>query len=401
MSAFFSGSEAALFSLSEIKRKKLVEVETKTARILAGFWKNPSHILSSIILANECTNIVSTSFVTSTIISICGKKWSGIAIFPMAALLLVFGEVTPKTVAVCRAEKWAQVCAYPLYLLSKVTFPLYFSLQWIANKVLNLLKLPTAQKTEFYTGSELKTLLSISSVEGVLEQEEQEMIENVIDFYSTQVKEIMTPRTEIFAFRVEEKIPHILSMVKKTPYSRIPIYDKTLDNIEGILYSRDLLLKKVAGPVEDKELKEMLHSVFFVPITQKIDELLKSFRKKKVHIAIVVDEYGGTAGLITLEDILEEIFGEIIDEHDSEEKMVNQIKNRIYVVSSLMALDDFNKRFETELPLSGASSLGGFLLNAFGYVPRRGERIKYDNMEFIIRRSKATRITHVLVRFFN
>jgi len=396
ISAFFSGSEAALFSLTDVKRKKIQEQGTKSSAILTQFWKKPGQLLSSIITANEITNIISTSLVTSLIISVLGRKWSGLSILFMTVTLLVFGEITPKTIAVCVADKWAVLCAYPLYIASKITYPIYTFLQWVANRIFLMLRLPASSEADSYTEEEFKTLLSISNVEGILESEEQEMIENVLDFSSTQVREIMTPRTEILAFKLEESIPHIISKIKKNPSSRIPVYSKTLDSIEGILYARDLLMATTAK--ETVELKELMQPAFFVPITQKIDELLRDFRKKKVHIAIVVDEYGGTAGLVTLEDLLEEIFGEIIDEHDTEEKMVRQIKERIYVVSALIDLDDFNKYFITDKPLSGANSLGGFLLSAFGRVPLRGERLKHGEFEFIIRRSKTTRITYVLVK---
>ncbi len=400
-SAFFSGSEVALFSLSMVRRKKLENSEKRSGEILRNFWERPGQLLNTILVANEVTNIVATSLLTSVVIYFLGESWGGLSIFIMVPLLLTFGEVIPKTVAMYRAEAWAEFCAYPLFLVSRVILPALSSLQFTANKFFVLLKLDDTPYVDSYTKEEFKTLLSLSNLEGVLESEEQKMIENVLEFSSTRVKDIMTPRAEIFAFKVQESVLNIISQIKKTPYSRIPIYDKTLDNVKGILYSRDLLMATTPRCWEENtniELKKLVQPAFFVPVTQTIGELLKSFQKRKVHIAIVVDEYGGTAGLITLEDLLEEIFGEIIDEHDTEEKMVSKLKGKIYIVSALMSLDDFNEEFSVKKPLEGATNLGGYLLNAFGHVPKRGERLKYDGMEFIVRRSKATRVTHVLVK---
>jgi putative hemolysin len=247
------------------------------------------------------------------------------------------------------------------------------------------------------TTDELKSLVELSEEEGIIDQEERNLIQRVFEFGGHRVSQIMTPRTDIFALEVSEPLAAALPKVKDNRFSRIPVYEGSTDQIIGILYAKDLLPYS-RHPEPEVKLRDLLHPVFFVPESKRIDDLLREFQRNKVHMAIVVDEYGGVSGLVTMEDALEELVGEIVDEFDIEEVLCRQIDPQSYVVSAKLSLSDFNEKLGVSIPRDDADTIGGLVFHLFGKLPKRGESVSGHGLTFTIEHVKGTRILEIRVR---
>jgi putative hemolysin len=247
------------------------------------------------------------------------------------------------------------------------------------------------------TTEEFKTLVEIGEDEGILDQHERHLIQRVFEFAGHRVSQIMTPRTDIFALDVSEDLATALPQVKDNRFSRVPVYEGTIDQIIGILYAKDLLPYSRHPELEVK-LRDLLHPVFFVPESKRIDDLLREFQRNKVHMAIVVDEYGGVSGLVTMEDALEELVGEIVDEFDIEEVLCQQIDPQTYIISAKLPLDEFNANLGLSIPRQDADTIGGHVFHLFGKLPKRGESVSAHGLTFTIEHIKGTRILEIRVR---
>ncbi len=399
LSACFSGSETALFSLKKIKLKELQEKDDPQSKAITRLLSKPRRLLITILLGNELVNVAATATATALAIELFGHMGVNvavsIAILAMIFLLLIFGEVTPKTIAVYNPLRFASIAAPALYLLSRLIFPLIISIQWLVDLLIS--PFSTSPTDTAITEAEFKSILDVSKDRGILEDTEREMIRNVLDFTETTVAEVMLPRKDMFCLPIEENPSSVLKKIKKNLFSRIPVYQGNMDHIEGILYTKDLLIHQ-AKLKPYKAIRDLLHPPQLVPQSKKIGELLRDFQIHKVHLAIVVDKFGKTLGLISLHDILEELFGEITDESEVKERLVRKLNRNTYKVSALMHLDDFNRTLKAGLPLHDFETLGGFLHELWGRIPAKGEKIRFDNLEFTVTKLKRRRINEVLLR---
>lgn len=396
LSACFSGSETAFFSLKKVKLKELQQNTDQKSKTITHLLSEPRRLLITILLGNELMNVAATATATALAIDLFGQQGVGIAIGVMIFLLLIFGEVTPKTIAVYNPLRFASFIAPFLSLFAKLIYPLRKSVQWLVDLLLAPFITVSSVETPV-TEAEFKSLLEVSRDQGILEKAEQDMIQNVLEFTETTVAEVMLPRKDMFCLPLEENLPSVIKKIKKNLYARIPVYKGSLDHIVGILYTKDLLIYQTKLKPY-KAIKEILHPPQLVPQNKKIDELLREFQIHKVHLAVVVDEQGKTVGLISLHDILEELFGEIIDESEVKERLVRKLARNTYKVSAMMHLDDFNRTLKANLPQADFETLGGFLLDQWGRLPAKGERIRFGNLEFTISKAKRCRIGEVLVR---
>ncbi len=395
LSACFSGSETALFSLKKIKLKELQQKDDPQAKAITRLLSKPRRLLITILLGNELVNVAATAIATTLAIELFGLKGVSIAISAMIFMLLVFGEVTPKTIAVYNPLRFASVIAPALQLFSRLISPLIKVLQWLVD--LLLAPFAAASTDTAITEAEFKSILDVSKDRGILEDTEREMIRNVFDFAETTVAEVMLPRKNMFCLPIDENLNNVIKKIKKNLYARIPVYQGSMDHIVGLLYTKDLLIhQNKLKPY--KSIKEILHPPQLVPQTKKVGELLRDIQIHKVHLAIVVDKQGRTVGLISLHDILEELFGEIIDESEVKERLVRQLDHNTYKVSALMQLDDFNRTLKASLPRQDFETLGGFLQDLWGRIPAKGEKIHFDNLEFTISKVKRRHIDEVLVK---
>ena len=398
-SAFFSGSETAMFSLNYIRLKHLEKEGSATAKIVANFLKRPSKLLVTILIGNQVVNIFASSTTASLCVGLFGEQAGPIvATVGMTILLLIFGEVTPKTFAVQFPQKYAFFVSRPLLFFSKIVFPIRIILTSIADAILRLIGGAPKSHERLLTGQEFRTLLNVSEHEGVVEAIEKKMIDNLFDFSEMTVKEIMIPRTDMFCFSLDHSFDDILEKCRTELHAKVPVYEETLDRIAGIVYVKDLLPFIQEGR-ESFQLRDFLREAYFIPESKKVQELLKDFQEKKIHIAIVVDEYGGTAGLVCLEDILEEIIGDISDEFDSDNLpwCVTLEEGRRYKVNAMMHIHEFNQEFDTDFSQEFYGTVAGLFLHELGRIPKKGDTITIDDLSLTVSKLRNIRILEVIV----
>ena len=392
LSAFFSGSETALFSLTRFQVRKLSATHPKQGKIVSRLLLHPSRTLTTILTGNMLVNIAASSMVSMLFIKKFKETGIGPAIGLMTFLLLIFGEITPKTYAVRHALKVSAWAAWPLDILAMILYPLRQVLAGITNIFMRLAIGRKTEEAPYLTEKELKTMIDVGEQDGVIEEDEKEMIQAVFEFDETEVSEVMIPRVDMLSVEVTDGVEELIQLMRKTRHTRIPVYEETIDNILGVIYTREFLVE------ETTELRSFIRPVIFVPETMKLDDIFLEFQSKKKDIAIVVDEYGGTSGLITMEDILEEIVGEIYDEFDTPEEEIKKVSPNTYMVKGGVSLRDLNEELDLDLPLEEADTLAGFLLERLERFPRHKEKINIGNIEFIVEQIKKHRIRLVRVK---
>lgn len=377
LSAFFSSAETALTTVNKIRIKSLCEEGNKSAMRLEKVQDSSSKMLSTILIGNNIVNISATSLATSLTISIWGNTAVGIATGILTILVLLFGEIIPKTWATLNAEKLALIYCHPIYALMWLLTPVIFLVDKMANFLLCLTGIDPNKKVTTMTESELKTYVDVSHEDGVIESEEREMILNVFDFGDSYAKDIMIPRIDMCMVDVEATYREVYNIFKETMYSRIPVYENDTDNIIGVITFKDffLITKKT-----DFKVRDILRDTYYTYEYKKTDDLLMEMREGAINIAIVLDEYGASVGLVTLEDLLEEIVGEIRDEYDEyENELLKEIGERTYLVEGSMKIDDINDAIETTLDSENYDSIGGLLLEGLDRLPQNGEEVLLED----------------------
>lgn len=389
-SAFFSSSEIALISLSKLKIRHLIEKKKKNAEIIKRLRDDPHKLLINIAIANNIVNIFAASFATSLAIEIFGNKGVGIATGVMTFLILTFGEIIPKSFAAKNDVKIAQLVAKPIYFCEIMLYPLiklFDALTYFIKKGGNEHKV---------TEDEIKTLITMSQEEGTIEELNKDMIHNILEFNDTDVWEVMTPRPDIVSLNIESSQRAIIKLVKESGFSRIPVYEEDVEHIVGILYIKDLI--PFINTKKKVELKNLLRQVIVVPRSKKINNLLIEFQNKKIHMAIVVDEHGGLDGLVTLEDVLEEITGEIYDEDDKEEKPIKKSGKGIWNVKGNTEIALLNKKLKLKLrEPEDTNTISGLIFDELGRIPKKGERININNTNMKIEKLENHRIDEIQI----
>jgi len=403
LSGLFSGSETAFFSLplsviDQFKRSSDVR-EARVARLL----KNPRQLLITIVVGNTIVNITTAS-IAAILTTRLGQTmgWNEhlvliVDVLVVTFVLLIVSEILPKVVAVRNANQFAcrfgGVIQAVYYLLYPITYPL--------SKFTSVLQQRLGLKADraMISEEELLALADVGEEYGTLEEEEREIIHSIFEFGETTVKEIMVPRTDMVCIEVHTPYTELLKIVRGKLHSRIPVYQGRIDNIIGILYIKDLLPYLYGKKKSQKiDLLRLIRDPYFVPEQKKISELLKEFQKHRIHMALVVDEYGGIAGLVTLEDIIEEIVGEIQDEYDKETPMITRINEHTYVVDGRIQLEELNEELQLNLPEEGGvETISGFILNLLGTVPKEKETVKYDGYLFTVEQVIKNRIKKVRI----
>lgn len=401
-SAIFSSSETALTAITAAKIRKLKESDEKSAKVLKRVKKKISTILTTILIGNNIVNIAATAILTQLITSVFnnGKYSTIVATVVMTALILVFGEITPKTFAAQNPEKVAVKVSVPLEFLSKILKPVLFILNIVTSFIIKLFGGSVGEISPFVTEEEIRSLVDAGEEEGVLKHQEREMIEGIFEIDDTDVRDVMVPRIDIIATPENASLRTALDTIITYGHSRIPVFKDTIDNITGILYAKDILpfVSSTKSEIEEKDINTLLRKAYYVPETKKVSQLLKELQQKKIHMAIVLDEYGGTEGLVTIEDILEEIVGDILDEFDNEIDLVEKIEEGVFIVKAEVSLEEINDLFDVDLPEDDFDSLGGYIFSYLGRVPVHGDIVKYENIEMTVesinnRRVKKIKIT--------
>lgn len=387
-SAFFSASETALTSLSKIRLRNMVDDNIKNADKVAKATDNPGKLLSTILIGNNIVNICASSIATAIAISIDPVKGVGIATVFMTVVVLIFGEITPKTIAAQNSEKVSLRFAGPIIIITKLLTPFVVIFNALTGVIVKLFGADPSKKTPLITEAELKTMVDVSHEEGVLETEERQMINNVFEFGDSKAKDVMTPRTDIEAVKADISREELINFFKEEQFSRAPVYGEDIDDIVGIVYYKDV----VFSPEEGFDIKDYLREAFFTYESKGTSELFRIMRTKRIPVAIVVDEYGGTSGLVTLEDLVEEIVGEISDEYDEVEEDIEVVKEDEYIIDGSAHIDDVNEMIGTHIESEDFDTIGGFVIGVLGTFPEAGETIEYDGIKFVVEEIDKNRI---------
>lgn len=396
LSAFFAACEAAFFSLNQAQ---LLEFKARRGRIGAlvhSLLERPKELLITIYIGNELVNIAISALTTSIAMHLFGSAGLAVAIGIGTFLILLFGEVVPKSLSLAFSERFVLLSARLLGWFFRLVHPVQRRLTHLAESLLRAIGIDTKEdgSKNAISNSEFSTMVALGEGHGVIEAQEREMIQNVMQFGNKTVEEVMTPKIDMFTLNSDEKMDEILPKIIENFYSRVPVYEKDGESIAGILFTKELNRFKQMPP-EKFNLKSILQPAIFVPETKRLNEMMEEFKRLKRHMAIVLDEYGGIVGLITLEDIIEELVGEIDSEMRQEELPLSRLGDNRFRLSGTYPISDFNNEFGCVLPNGEVNTIGGFVFGLFGRVPRSGESVVIENFRFVIEKMKGARILNL------
>ena len=395
LSAFFSSSETALTTVNLIRIRNLADNGDKAAAWVLKARRDQS---KAILIGNNVVNLSASSMLTVLVTDVFGSQAVGAATGVLTLLVLLFGEITPKTIATLEAEKNALRFARVICFLMTILTPVIFVVNLLSGGVLRLLGVDPNKPTDSITEDELRTIVEVGHEKGVIESEEKEMINNVFDLGDSVARDIMVPRIDMSFVDVEASYEELMEIFRRDHYTRLPVYEDNTDNVIGIINMKDLIL------LEDRaafSVRDYLRQPLFTFESKKLSELMIEMRKTSNNIVIVLDEYGATAGLITLEDILEEIVGDIRDEFDAdEEDELKEISKGEYLADGSMNLDDINDRLGLELVSEDFDSLGGFMIDRLEHLPAEGEEVDTEEVRLVVEKVNKNRIdkVHIYVK---
>jgi putative hemolysin len=402
LAVFFSASETALMAVSRLRLKYLAESGDRRAEFIKRLVANPDRLLGVILLGSTIANIGAASLVTYLVATYSPKdqleSMSFLASAALAIVILIFCELAPKIIAATHAEEASRKLAWPIQMSVWLLSPFATMAAFFANGLVRLAGLSTHASPFAHALSEeeIRSIISGSS-DQVMAEARKEMLHNVFEIGDTQVREIMIPRTDVTSAEIDTPIPEILALFRKTNYSRIPVYRRNFDNMVGILYVKDLL-QYIQNP-KDIHLHAMLRPVHFVPDTARLEPVLRQMQSMHLHMGIVVDEFGGVEGILTLEDLLEEIVGEIRDEHDTESEPVHELGPGLFSVTGNLPIREFNRAFDSKLPESRQyTTVAGFLQTCTGRLLQAGESVRYQELDFVIDKVDGLKIVLVRVK---
>ncbi len=396
LSGFFSSAETALTTVNKMRVRSLADAGDKTAITLTKIIEDPGKMLSTILVGNNIVNLSASSLMTTLTMEIFGSAAVGIATGILTLLILVFGEITPKTLATIHAEKIAMAYAKVIYTMMCVLTPVIFLINQLSMGFLFLMRVDPNQKRDSITEDELRTIVQVSHEEGVIESEEKAMINNVFDFGDSVARDVMVPRIDMVMVDVEASYQDLIAIFREERFTRIPVYEDSTDNVIGIINMKDLLL--VDEP-ENFSIRQLMREPLYTYEFKKTAELMLEMRKAvNNNLVIVLDEYGATAGLISMEDMLEEIVGEIRDEYDQdEEEEVKEIGPDEYMVSGSAKLDDLNKQLGLHLESEDYDSIGGLVIGLLEHLPEEGEEVECLNLHLKVEHMEKNRIDRIRI----
>ena len=393
LSGFFSMSETALMSLNKIKLRHMVEEGVAGAKSVEKLIEDPNKLLGAILIGNNVVNIGASSLATVLATNIFGNSGVGIATGVITILVLIFGEITPKSIAKQKSETVALMVVKPIQFIVFIFKPFVYVFTIISSLFIRLLGGDPNKAESFITEEELKTMVDVSEEEGVLENVEKEMIFNIFDFVDLQVKDVMVQRVDIVAVDEEATYDEVMDIIKSEQFSRIPVYSETIDNVIGVINVKDFAM--VENIREDFNVTKYVREPFYTFEFKKIVELFKEMKKARNHIAVVLDEYGGTVGLVTIEDLVEEIVGEIEDEYDEEDNSIEVIKENEYVVDGSARLHDISELLGVDIDSEECDCVGGLMSGALGRMPEEKEEVVSNDITFIAEEIDKNRIKKV------
>jgi magnesium and cobalt exporter, CNNM family len=394
LSGFFSGAEIAIFSLSEAKIKSLEKTNSRNGKKLSKLKSKPQRLLINILIGNNLVNIGASALATVLAFEFFGSVGPAIATGVLTVLILIFGEIGPKTFASSRAEAFALAVTPILGFLDIVLRPVAIIFEMI-NK-LSIKAFAGGSQAPSVSEEELTALAEIGAAEGVVEPKEKEMIKRVLEFNDIDAEDVMKVRNDIFAFPQDITIKEALPRINASHYSRIPIYARNIDNITGVIYLPDIL-REISKNNGDLKLTKISRKPYFIPKQRKIDDIFKDFQRQHSHIAIVLDEQGSTIGLVTLEDLLEELVGEIMDESDVDESLIKRIDKRSILVDAQTEIRDVNNFFNIKIPGDEHSFISQIFLDKFERIPKPGDQVEFKKFKMVIEKATEKKIEKIRI----
>ena len=379
-------SETALMALSKIRIRHMVDDGVKGAKLVEKLTEDPNKLLGAILIGNNIVNILASSLATTLFVSLVGPSGVGIATAVMTVLVLIFGEITPKSIAKQKSEQVSLKVSKPISIIVKLFKPFIGIFTFISSGFIRLLGGDPKASEPFITEEELRTMVGVS---------EEEMIFNVFDFADSQAKDVMVQRVDIVAVDSEATYEEVLDVIKTEQFSRIPVYNQTIDDIVGILYVKDLI---IAGQNKDGfKVSDYMREPYYTFEFKKIKELFNEMKKTRNHISVVLDEYGGTVGIVTIEDLIEEVFGDIEDEYDDYENEIEVIKEDEYVVDGSAKLDDISELIGVNMESEEFDSIGGLIIGELGRFPESKEEVNLNSIRFVVEEIDKNRIKKVRI----
>jgi putative hemolysin len=398
LAAFFSASEAALVSISRLHARALGERKLRGARALQRIVDDKTTFLTAMLVGNTIALLAADSLATYLALSLGIPTGAIGSTIVMSAIFLLFGEIVPKTAATVDSDRWALRLALPIAYISYVVAPIAKLFQYVTDLFLRLFGIKSTHGA-YITEEDIRALVNVGAEQNVIEEQERELIHSVMEFGDTIVREVMKPRPEMVAVSIDDSPRRILDVVIAEGYSKLPVYQESKDDIVGVIHDRELLIALANGSLAHSNVRGLMRTAVHVPETKKIAELLREMQRDKFSLAIIVDEYGGTAGLVTMEDLLEEIVGEIRDEHDiDEQEPISVVSDSEAVVEAGTNIEDVNASLGTELPTEDFETIGGYTVGLFGRLPNEGEEIEADDHTRLrVDRTRGRRILAVRV----
>lgn len=412
--AFFAASEMAIVSVRQARLKPLIDDGNKAAIIVSKFLEEPSKLLATIQIGITFAGFLASAIGAQTLssalavflrnlnIPIITASAGVIATLIVTIIIgfftLVLGELVPKRLALEKSEKIAMLVAKPIRILSKITAPAVKTLSFTTNLVARMLGGSNTVSNSQITEEEIRLMINVGEEKGIFQETETNMINSIFEFDDTVAKEVMTPRNHIIAVNIDATVDEILEIIVEENFSRIPVYENSIDNVIGLLYVKDLFALIKKSSEWEISLKDLIRPAYFVPEYKKIDELFKEMQKSKTHIAIVIDEYGGTAGLITIEDLLEEIVGNIFDEYDDVVLEYEQIDDNTYIVNGMLSVSEINDLMHLDLPEEEFDTISGMILSLSGKMPEVGDEVQYEDIDFRVEEVDDKRISKIKIQ---
>ena len=398
LSGFFSSAETAFSTLNRVRMRNLEEEGSKKAARVNKILESYSKMLSAILIGNNIVNLTASSLTTAFVIGVCGNAYIGLGTGILTIVVLLGGEIIPKTWANLNSEKLALAYSSIIYALMKVMTPVIFIVDLLSKGILKLLHVDPNKKMDTITESELKTYVDVSHEDGQIESDEREMIYNIFEFSDTCVKDIMIPRTNMVTVNADESVNDLIKIFHESMYTRIPVYQEDKDSMIGFVNIKDLFIARISGQ-KNITLKSLLREAYYTYEYKKNADLLLEMREKSMNVAFVLNEYGSTVGMVTLEDLLEELVGEIRDEYDEDEKeLIQKIDDRSYLIEGSMNLSDINDSIGTSLNSDDYDSIGGIIIGQLDRLPEDNESVVLaDGTTLQVKGIDQNRILHVLL----
>jgi len=397
LSAFFSSAETAFIASQRIRIAHMVNTEVSGADRVAQMLQHPEKLLSTILMGNNLVNTAAAALATALAVSYWPQYGVLIATVTVTILLLVFAETTPKTIATQHAERLSLLFARPIQVVSWLLTPFVIVLSWIASRFSRLAG-GTSVPRSLASEEEIRTMISVGHKEGTVEEGQAELLHNVFDFGDRQVNEVMVPRPEVISIEQGSTVSDFLTLYTKSPLSRFPVYQENMDNVIGILSVKDVLMALAKNSItNDSSISELTRPAYFTPETKPINELFVEMQEKNFRMAVVIDEYGGTAGIASLSRLVEEIVGPVGDELAAVEKDYEAINEYTFQIDGGMRIEEANEEMGLELPEGDYETVAGFILHLLGHIPKTGEQLRYKGLKIVVTKMRGVKIEEILL----